>query len=190
MRTRVRQGLIHGFIVLSFLPVSYHNVVSPADHPFAERVRIFQELKKRVSGTPLLLPAYVLGLSTTWRMYSPSWKYFPWFEWSVRDRQGRWAAVETRNLSPTYVAHRSWLAALLWDCKLGMLQSSMVQTDAYRAAYSRYLCRRTRREQGWVPTALRLVEYDKFIPPVDRRGAWTPQTGPVNRTRQWEFACP
>ncbi len=173
MKERARCVAVHFFIVFSLALFFYRNLI---DHPPSKNI-------------PTKTLGYFFGLGTTWRMYSPTWRYFPWYDWYAKNSQGEWVPVETQNLSPDYVMRRGLFAWPFFDNKLGILQTYLKLTDRYKSDYAEYMCGYVDTKYGWDPSAIKLVENRKYIPPPDKRGDWTPIKGSIDRSAEWEFTC-
>jgi len=192
VKQKVRAILVHGLIVSSFAVVFFHNVVFPAgvaQSLIAPKSRLILNLRSWAIQHDLFVLTRVTGTCTTWRMYSPTWRFFLWHDWYAQDPKGQWVPLEIPNLSPAYWLRRSWFKKWFWDCKESALEYHVSSLSEYRDAMVRYLCRETAEEYGWKPQAIRLARKDKFIPPPERRGTWSPLTGPVDRQFQSDFAC-
>ena len=186
-----RMFLIHALMAFSFAAVFYYNAVSPVGSQgslIAPRSKFILALRRWVPQSGLNVLTRITGTCTTWRMYSPSWKYFLWFEWYAWSPQKGWVYLETPNLSPDYWRHRGLLEKWFQDCKVAALQGHLASIAWYQDTMVRYECRQATELNGWKPQVLRLVRKDRWIPSPERHGEWSP-FGPADRTYSHDFAC-
>ncbi len=190
MRRSLQKYFVYLFIFFSFTIVSYRNFIDCYDHPLGKNIASVQKIRKYMNNVlHIKAVSYMFGLGTTWRMYSPTWKYFPWFEWYAKNSSGEWVRIPTRNLSPDFVADRHWFSQPFFDNKLGMLQTSLTQTERYRSDMAEYMCRDVQKNSGWAPMAMRLEEKRRYIPYPGKAINWSPMTKEADYTKDWEFIC-
>ncbi len=190
--SRVRVALVHGLILLSFTAVFIHNVVAPAGSRaslIAPRAEGIVHLRAWAAQSGVRLLTRITGTCTTWRMYSPTWRFFIWHDWYAQDPKGEWVHLDVPNLSPEYWSHRHWFKKWFWDVKESALEYHVYGLPNYRNDVAQYLCRETAEINAWKPKAIRLMRNDVTVPPPERMGSWFPLTAPVDRRYQSEYAC-
>lgn len=190
---RLGHALQCAFLLSTFVVIVHFNVVRPYLLGGAD-------IKTATADAPAWLRAPVpvydtvleagrrLGLSLTWRMYSPVPRDLRMTEWSAQDASGRWVPVSAPDLTLSYRRDRSLADALLWDFKRARIHDNYFVHGAGNELpwiYVRASRDQIVRELGFVPQALRVVVRTAPIPAPAEKGDWQPGSA-VFETVVWE----
>jgi len=173
---RLKLVFIYSFIAISFVPIMYSNIgliYFPSElNQFEKSEGAMKILYNSIDHIREM--GRKIGLATTWKMFSPSWKRVYWIEWYATFDDENFVYVETPNLSPQYRDSRGILKELFWDFKQARLQSSIHHQEQIRISYAQYLCKTLEKELGDMPVRIRAEQKIKDIPKPKVRGNWTP----------------
>jgi len=169
--------LIYIFIIVSFIPEMHYNIylqyISKNVYRLSPPLRSISQSYQQ-STKEIVEFGRRIGMTTTWRMYSPPWKDVMWIDWYAQDINGNWTYVETPNLSQRYRERRDFWTAYLFDFKQARIQHSLVHSSSFRLGYAKWLCLQLDTDLGWSPQAIRLYSKRKRMPLPADRGDWSP----------------
>ncbi|WP_428263292.1 hypothetical protein [Haliangium sp.] len=180
---RLRALVRVGFLLLTFLGICHYNLVRP--HLLHGQRNIDTAATPSWARGPaaayngLTELATKIGMSGTWRMYSPVPRSLRRTEWRALHPDGHWVPLSAPDLPPSYRRERPLAAALWWDFKRARVHDNYFLTRA-EPWLPRLFILASRdaivRELGWMPVAVEVQVRAAAIPAPADKGDWHPST--------------